>query len=37
MMLANTYHLALRPGEALVEIPGGPARFLRMVGADSHR
>ena len=29
MMLANTYHLALRPGEAVVAALGGPARASR--------
>src|SRR4051794_24571199 len=28
MVLANTYHLALRPGEAVVESLGGLHRFM---------
>src|SRR5262247_1326709 len=32
VLLANTYHLALRPGEALVEKLGGLHRFVRWDG-----
>jgi queuine tRNA-ribosyltransferase len=32
MVLANTYHLALRPGEALVAKLGGLHRFMRWEG-----
>jgi queuine tRNA-ribosyltransferase len=32
MLLANTYHLHLRPGEAVVEAGGGLARFMGWAG-----
>ena len=37
MVLANTYHLALRPGERIVEHLGGLHAFMRLVRADSDR
>ena len=36
-MLANTYHLALRPGEDVVAALGGLHAFLRLDAADPHR
>ena len=37
MVLANTYHLALRPGAELVAEQGGLHRFMGWIGADPDR
>ena len=37
MILANTYHLALRPGEDVVARPGRAARLLGLERTDPHR
>ena len=37
MILANTYHLMLRPGAETVEALGGLHRFMAWPGADPYR
>ena len=37
MILANTYHLALRPGAEVVAALGGLHQLLRLAGADPDR
>jgi len=37
VVLGNTYHLALRPGDELIAELGGPASLHGLAAADPHR
>ena len=37
IILSNTYHLHLRPGEDLIERAGGLHKFLELAGSDTDR
>ena len=37
MILANAYHLHLRPGDDVVRDLGGVQRFMRLERPDAHR